>query len=52
VIDRSFPTLEIAQAELDAWVTDYNTNRPHKRSPWSVPAESHPASWALPIGKE
>jgi len=28
--DGSFTSLERAQAELDRWVTDYNTNRPHQ----------------------
>jgi transposase InsO family protein len=28
--DRVFASLEAAQAELDAWVEDYNTRRPHQ----------------------
>jgi len=28
--DRRFPSLEFAPAELDAWVANYNTNRPHQ----------------------
>jgi transposase InsO family protein len=28
--DRTFNSVEAAQAALDAWVADYNTNRPHQ----------------------
>ena len=37
--DRTFGSLEQAQAELDAWVTDYNTNRPHQALEMGTPAE-------------
>jgi transposase InsO family protein len=37
--DRSFPSLEAAQAELDAWVADYNTARPHQALEMATPAE-------------
>jgi len=37
--DRSFPSLERAQVELDAWVTDYNTQRPHQALEMATPAE-------------
>jgi Integrase core domain len=37
--DRSFTSLEHAQAELDHWVTDYNTNRPHQALEMATPAE-------------
>jgi hypothetical protein len=37
--DRSFTSLERAQAELDRWVTDYNTNRPHQALEMATPAE-------------
>jgi transposase InsO family protein len=37
--DRSFPSLERAQAELDAWVSDYNTERPHQALEMATPAE-------------
>jgi hypothetical protein len=37
--DRSFTSLGAAQAELDAWVTDYNTNRPHQALQMATPAE-------------
>jgi transposase InsO family protein len=37
--DRSFTSAEAAQAELDAWVTDYNTDRPHQALEMATPAE-------------
>ena len=37
--DRTFSFLEAAQAELDAWVADYNTNRPHQALEMATPAE-------------
>jgi transposase InsO family protein len=37
--DRSFTSLAAAQAELHAWVTDYNTNRPHQALEMATPAE-------------
>ena len=37
--DRVFASLEAAQAELDAWVVDYNTNRPHQAIEMARPAE-------------
>ena len=37
--DRTFPTLEQAQAELDRWVADYNTARPHQALEMATPAE-------------
>lgn len=36
---KTFPSLEAAQSELDAWVTDYNTNRPHQSLEMATPAE-------------
>jgi transposase InsO family protein len=36
--DRTFPSLEHAQAELDEWVADYNTNRPHQAMDMATPA--------------
>jgi len=42
--DRTFPCLEEAQAELDAWVSDYNTNRPPPG-----PGHGHPGR-AFPPG--
>jgi transposase InsO family protein len=37
--DRTFSSLESAQRELDAWVEDYNTNRPHQALDMACPAE-------------
>jgi hypothetical protein len=37
--DRSFPSLEVAQKELDAWVVDYSTQRPHQALEMATPAE-------------
>ena len=37
--DRCFPSLEVAQAELDAWVGAYNTERPHQALDMATPAE-------------
>ncbi len=37
--DRSFSSIETAQAALDAWVLDYNTNRPHQALEMATPAE-------------
>lgn len=37
--DRTFPSLKTAQKALDAWVADYNTNRPHQALEMATPAE-------------
>jgi transposase InsO family protein len=37
--DRTFDSLQGAQAELDAWVADYNTQRPHQALEMATPAE-------------
>jgi transposase InsO family protein len=37
--DRTFPSLEAAQAALDAWVADYNTVRPHQALEMATPAD-------------
>jgi transposase InsO family protein len=37
--DRTFASLQAAQAELDAWVGDYNTARPHQALEMATPAE-------------
>jgi len=34
-----FSTLRVAQKALDAWVEDYNTNRPHQALKMATPAE-------------
>lgn len=39
LLDRTFPSLKAAQAALDAWVVDYNTNRPHQALEMATPAE-------------
>ncbi len=36
---RTFASLEAAQTELDAWVADYNTARPHQALEMATPAE-------------
>lgn len=36
--DRVFANLATAQAELDEWVTEYNTNRPHQGLDMATPA--------------
>jgi transposase InsO family protein len=37
--DRVFASLAAAQAELDEWVEDYNTRRPHQALDMATPAE-------------
>jgi transposase InsO family protein len=37
--DRSFASFEVAQEELDAWVHDYNTERPHQALEMATPAD-------------
>ena len=37
--DRTFPSIEDGPGELDAWVTDYNTERPHQALEMAMPAE-------------
>jgi transposase InsO family protein len=37
--DRAFSSLEAAQAELDAWVADYNTARPHQALEMATPTD-------------
>ncbi|TCC26899.1 IS481 family transposase [Kribbella speibonae] len=37
--DRVFADLEAAQAELDAWVTEYNYRRPHQAIGMATPAD-------------
>jgi transposase InsO family protein len=39
LVDKTFPSLEEAQAELDAWVNDYNTERPHQALEMATPAD-------------
>ena len=37
--DRTFRSLTAAQKALDAWVVDYNTNRPHQALDMETPAQ-------------
>jgi transposase InsO family protein len=37
--DRTFPSLEAAQAALDMWVTEYNTDRPHQALDMATPGD-------------
>ena len=37
--DRTFPSFQAAQQALDAWVEDYNRNRPHQALEMATPAE-------------
>jgi hypothetical protein len=37
--DKTFPSLDAAQRALDAWVADYNNERPHQALEMAVPAE-------------
>ena len=37
--DRTFASIKAAQAALDAWVADYNTNRPHQALEMATPAQ-------------
>ena len=39
LLDRAFSSIEAAQSELDAWVHDYNTNRPHQALEMAFPAD-------------
>lgn len=47
--DRVFKNLATAQAELDEWVIDYNTNRPHQALDMAVPAARFLQSDAAPV---
>lgn len=37
--DRTFASIEALQGELDEWVLDYNTNRPHQALDMATPAQ-------------
>jgi transposase InsO family protein len=39
LLDRTFPSLKDAQKALDAWVHDYNTDRPHQALDMATPAQ-------------
>jgi hypothetical protein len=36
---RTFRSLEAAQGELDEWIVDYNTNRPHQSLKMATPSD-------------
>jgi transposase InsO family protein len=46
--DRVFASLEAAQAELDAWVEEYNTSRPHQAIGMVPPADRFLATSTAP----
>jgi transposase InsO family protein len=55
--DRVFANLAAAQGELDEWVTDYNTRRPHQALDMATPAqrflrEQHAEVTALRTGAD
>jgi len=39
LLDRTFRSLKAAQSALDAWVDEYNTQRPHQALDMATPAE-------------
>lgn len=47
--DRIFADLEAAQAELDAWVTGYNHDRPHQALDMATPADRFLQASPAPI---
>ena len=48
-----FPSLTAAQAELDAWVAHYNTERPHQALDMQTPAERfHRSDQTGPAGQD
>jgi transposase InsO family protein len=47
--DRVFKNLATAQGELDEWVEDYNTNRPHQALDMATPATRFLQANAAPV---
>jgi hypothetical protein len=47
--DRVFRSLGHAQAELDEWVVDYNTNRPHQALNMATPAQRFLRDESAPV---
>jgi transposase InsO family protein len=47
--DRVFASLEAAQAELDAWVVEYNTERPHQAMEMATPSQRFYRAEAAPV---
>jgi transposase InsO family protein len=45
---RRFPSLALAQQAVDAWVDDYNTQRPHQAIAMAVPAQRFRPATASP----
>ena len=41
---KTFSTLEIAQKELDDWVSDYNDDRPHQSLKMAHPGRALPSA--------
>jgi transposase InsO family protein len=39
IVDRTFASFDVAQHELDEWVSDYNTERPHQALEMATPAD-------------
>jgi transposase InsO family protein len=47
--DRVLGSLQAAQAELDAWVADYNTSRPHQAIDMATPASRFYREQTAPV---
>jgi transposase InsO family protein len=47
--DRVFASLAAAQAELEDWVDDYNTNRPHQALDMATPAQRFWRTTTAPV---
>jgi len=47
--DRVFASMAAAQAELDAWVADYNAHRPHQGIGMAAPADRFLSAAAAPV---
>ena len=47
--DRVFASIEVAQAELDEWVEEYNHRRPHQALDMAVPAQKFLTDTPAPV---
>ena len=47
--DRVFASIEVAQAELDEWVAEYNHRRPHQALDMAVPAQKFLTDTPAPV---
>ena len=47
--DRVFASIEVAQAELDEWVAEYNHRRPHQALDVAVPAQKFLTDTPAPV---